>query len=405
MVSGKKILPAVLVWLAVIAGISGGVLIKTLVEKPRQPETETVETAEVTEPENLVQPKTAASAPTGTQPEPAAKEAEGREQRQQEESREDLEKKLMILKEPKLYSYDHMKKDAELLLGLYPDILTEKSLGQTADCREIICFVIGEPSASEKILITGGIHAREYMTSQLVMKQMTAFLEHVAENGVYQEKSYGELLKNRAVYVIPMVNPDGISISQFGYDGVRTEAVRAQIERIAGMDGMEPGGDYFCYWKANGNGVDLNRNFDALWEQYADPAGHPSSDHYKGEYPGCEAESEALISLTRQEKFRRTISYHTQGSVIYWYFAQEGELYERTNAFARRISNLTGYPMDANYEALDPAGYKDWAISKEGIPSLTIEVGRDTSPVPWEQFGEIWEKNKYVFEETLLDLG
>lgn len=61
--------------------------------------------------------------------------------------------------------------------------------------------------------------------------------------------------------------------------------------------------------------------------------------------------------------------------------------------------------MDADYEALDPAGYKDWAISKEGIPSLTIEVGRDTSPVPWEQFGEIWEKNKFVFEETLLDLG
>ena len=31
--------------------------------------------------------------------------------------------------------------------------------------------------------------------------------------------------------------------------------------------------DYLEQWKSNANGVDLNRNFDALWDSYADPAG------------------------------------------------------------------------------------------------------------------------------------
>ena len=59
---------------------------------------------------------------------------------------------------------------------------------------------------------------------------------------------------------------------------------------------------------------------------------------------------------------------------------------------------MTGYYLDSNYQNLDPAGYKDWAISKMGIPSLTVEVGRETSPVPPAQFSEIWEQNRLVWK-------
>ena len=134
---------------------------------------------------------------------------------------------------------------------------------------------------------------------------------------------------------------------------------------------------------------DLNRNFDALWDSYADPAGHPSADHYKGTAPGCEVESNALIQLTLQEHFSRTISYHTQGDVIYWYFGQENSLYDQTLSFANTIAAATGYPLDADYQALDPAGYKDWAILSQGIPSLTIEVGTGDTPVSPDQFETI----------------
>lgn len=271
------------------------------------------------------------------------------------------------------------------------------------DGRELYHFIIGKLDAENQIFISAGIHAREYITCQLVMKQTVTFLQKLVKNDTYGSQTYQQLMENSAVHVVPMINPDGVSISQLGLEGIQNVSVLEHVKDIAQMDGASLEGSYLVRWKSNANGVDLNRNFDALWESYHDNKGHPSSDHYKGTNPGSEIESAALIQLTEEEKFSRIVTYHSQGSVIYWYFGQSGELLDTTKAFAERIAASTGYYTDANYENLDPAGYKDWAIDHCGIPSITIEVGRDTSPVPMEQFEEIWLRNESVWEETLLD--
>lgn len=305
-----------------------------------------------------------------------------------------------------IYTYEKMECDIQILQRRYPKWIIFDSLGETVDRRQLYHFVVGKPQAANRILISGGMHGREYMTSQLVMKQLFHFLQHLEAGDVYQQDwSYARLLEEKAIHGIPMVNPDGISISQLGLKGIQTEENRRKVLRIAQWDGKRASGKYLENWKANGRGVDLNRNFDAQWEIYKNPADHPSSEHYKGTAPGCEVESKALIQLTRKEKFVRTISYHSQGSVIYWYFFQEGTLYKNNLKFGKRIAALTGYLLENGKEAvMDPAGYKDWAISQEGIPSLTIEIGKECSPVPQEQFPKIWEENKFVWEETLLDL-
>ena len=317
------------------------------------------------------------------------------------------------------YTYENMQDDIEKLQEKYGAYIQISSLGQSADGRELYDLVIGDTNAEKKIFINAGIHAREYITCQLVMKQAEAFLEHIANNDDYEQLSdlqnvdekscnevpYKEMWENCQIHVMPMVNPDGVSISQQGLDGVQTDTVRKNLEQISQMDGASlSDNDYLEQWKSNANGVDLNRNFDALWDSYADPAGHPSADHYKGTAPGCEAESNALIQLTLQEHFSRTISYHTQGDVIYWYFGQEGSLYDQTLSFANTIAAATGYTLDADYQALDPAGYKDWAILSQGIPSLTIEVGTGDTPVSPDQFETIWEENQFVWEEMLKTL-
>ena len=310
--------------------------------------------------------------------------------------------KLIIDDNPVMYTYDNMESDIHTLLVDYPRWITCEEIAKTVDRRSVYCLIIGNPQAGQSILMGGGIHGREYMTSQLVMKQTVAFLRHLEAGDSYHNVSYEKLLENTAIYSVPMINPDGVSISQKGMDGVMTESVKEQIRNIAQLDGQQPEGSYLERWKANAAGVDLNRNFDAQWQEYQDPVGHPSSDHYKGTSPGSEPESAALIGLTEEKRFLRTVSYHTQGSVIYWYFGQEGQIYQDTFDFGQRIAGLTGYDMDADISSLDPAGYKDWAISVFGIPSLTIEIGRDSSPVPPKQFEEIWKRNEYVWEETLL---
>ena len=309
---------------------------------------------------------------------------------------------LLILQDPAMYTYENMIQDTEVLLSLYPDLAAKDVIGTTADGREILHFVVGNPAAEKQIFVNGAIHAREYMTAQLVMKQMAVYLQHVRNGDSYGEYSYPDLWQSCAVHVVPMVNPDGVAISQFGLGGIRNEEIVSGIQEIAAMDGADLTSEYLDKWKANATGVDLNRNFDAWWEAYADPVGHPSSDHYKGEYPGSEPESAALIVLTEENHFSYTISYHNQGRIIYWCFDNMDAIVDRALNWASQLSAATGYSLVNDYSIVDPAGYSDWGIYRCQIPSVTIETASGVSPYLSEQFPQVWEENRNIWEITIL---
>lgn len=300
-----------------------------------------------------------------------------------------------------LYTYGEFQRDMAALQKNAGAALRVDEIGQTVDGNKLYDFRVGNPAAERHLLVFGGIHAREYITAQLVMRQLVQLLSDQSTNGSYENIAVRELLSNTEIHFIPMANPDGISISQLGLEGLRTEAVRETVRQIASKDGKALTESYLRQWKSNANGVDLNRNFDALWESYNDHLGHASADHYKGTAPECELESKALADLTRQFQFDATLSYHTQGEVIYWNFGQEGELKDMSLLLANRVSELTGYRLDGNFQALDTAGYKDWAISKMGIPSLTIEAGHGGNPVDPAQMDAIWRENRNVVPMTL----
>lgn len=300
-----------------------------------------------------------------------------------------------------LYTYGEFQRDMAALQKNAGAAFRVDEIGQTVDGNKLYDFRVGNPAAERHLLVFGGIHAREYITAQLVMRQLVQLLSDQSTNGSYENIAVRELLSNTEIHFIPMANPDGISISQLGLEGLHTEAVRETVRQIAAKDGKALTESYLRQWKSNANGVDLNRNFDALWESYNDHLGHASADHYKGTAPECELESKALADLTRQFQFDATLSYHTQGEVIYWNFGQEGELKNMSLLLANRVSELTGYRLDGNFQALDTAGYKDWAISKLGIPSLTIEAGHGGNPVDPAQMDAIWRENRDVVPMTL----
>ena len=302
------------------------------------------------------------------------------------------------------YTYTQMESDLQQLLSSYSDYLTMDSLAQTADGRQLYHVIVGPKTASRHVLVFGSIHAREYMTTQLVMRQMERLLAQYRDNTLYQDMGMRDILADTAVHFIPMTNPDGVTISQLGLDGVNLPETRERLEQIRAMDGSSDPASYYRVWKSNAMGVDLNRNFDAKWDLYNDHVGHPSADHYKSTAIETEVESKALVELTKAYPFVRTISYHTQGGVIYWYFEQSGELRDVNLELAEMVSEETGYWIDSDYTKLDPAGYKDWAISKMGIPSLTIEVGTGSSPVDPAQFEGVWAQNKNVCQRVLYSL-
>ncbi len=314
--------------------------------------------------------------------------------------------KFIVDQNPSLYTYEDMENDINNIKNVFPNDAKVESLTDTIDGRKVYDIVLGDIASDKHIMIQGSIHAREYITTQLVMKQLIEFLRKLnTQEEFYNDRTARELISGCAIHIIPMVNPDGVSISQLGVDGIKKDTTLEGIKKIALSDGKSiDDKNYLIQWKANAQGVDLNRNFDALWDKYEGPS-NPSSDHYKGSSVGCTAETKALIELTCKYPFKRTISYHTMGRVIYWYFGQTGNLQDETEKFAKVFSKMTGYAVDKNYENLDPAGYKDWAIIKMQIPSLTVEVGEGNNPVDSSQFEVIYQENEKAIGLMLNDIN
>lgn len=307
---------------------------------------------------------------------------------------------LIVYTTPEKYSYENLLHDIEILCDNYPAQVQAVNLCDTPDGRQVIDIILGDTKNENQILIFGAMHAREYITIQIVMRQLCESIDALnGYGGTYKGISTAKLLQGVTIHFVPNSNPDGVAISQFGLPAINSDLIRQEVSKIVGDSEQ---------WKANVRGVDLNRNFDADWQDYYG-AQYPASERYKGTFPGSEPESAALIRLTKNYPMKRTISYHSCGDVIYWYYKQQGAVLETSKRFAQIISDETGYWLDSDYTALDPAGFKDWAVYKLGVPSLTIETGAENgasiiAPVPISRFSSIWQRNKNVVYATVYDL-
>ncbi len=284
------------------------------------------------------------------------------------------------------YTYERMKQDLSALQQAYPGILTLQTLAQTADNRKIVLCIAGNPDAAHRILITGAIHGREHMTALLAMKLMEQYLHSV-------QSGQGESFEDVAFYVIPMLNPDGVTISQLGAEGVVNNDLRDGVEEVIQREDTQA-----SLWKSNANGVDLNRNFPVGWDLLYDEG--PSSTRYRGEAPLCEAETKAVEELLNTVSFDVTVSYHATGSIQYWQYKQDGQLLEKTRALAQAIYKVTGYPLatSEDEEDLEGGGLRDWALMQFGIPSVTVEIGCLDAPLAPMEWGAILQRNSGVFE-------
>ena len=93
-----------------------------------------------------------------------------------------------------------------------------------------------------------------------------------------------------------------------------------------------------------------------------------------------------------------TLSYHTQGEVIYWKFLD----YEvpRAAEIANEFARVSGYVAEETPYGSGFAGYKDWFIQTYLKPGYTIEAGLGENPLPLSQLPDIYRDN-----EGILTLG
>ncbi len=220
------------------------------------------------------------------------------------------------------------------------------------------------PSPKRSVVILGGTHAREWIAPATVMA-ITKNLIDTLKNP--SDSLRPQLENNVALYVLPMVNPDGYVHTWTSY-------------RMWRKNRRNNGGGVY--------GVDLNRNYSKAWGGEGS-SGTPSSDTYRGPSAFSEPETTAIknycLTLTNIKGF---IDFHSYAEKILWPWA-----YTTTPPPNVSVSSVPGNAMRSAMIAAGGHAYiagmtsttlyissgssKDYIFDLYGCSAYTIEL-RDT---------------------------
>lgn len=289
------------------------------------------------------------------------------------------------------YTYDIMDRNIRGLKARYPFIEVGVA-GRSVLGKNLYYIRLG--NGPTEVFYNAAHHSLEWITAPLLMKFVENFARAYADHSSIQGYNIRNLWSRGSIYIMPMVNPDGVNLV---LEGLKRDNPYYNQLRVWNDTGQP----FSQVWNANIRGVDLNRNYPASWEEAKaqEPSlgvDGPGPTRYGGPRPLSEPETQAVVNFTRQHDFKLVIAYHTQGRVIYWLYQNIRP--PRALEIARIFSGITGYAVaDVPYAAAY-AGYKDWFVEQYRRPGYTFEVGIGRNPISIGQFDRIYREN----EEVLL---
>ena len=234
------------------------------------------------------------------------------------------------------YTYDNM---TALLINLSqnnPDIMSLTSIGTTYEGREIWMVKLSDNVQTEEeepgVLLMGAHHGDEkpsfevliffinYMIDTYQMEDTDTDgdgainedpidgLDNDDDGTVDEdpiEHRVRDVLATTELYIIPMVNPDGVEYEW-----------RKNREPNYGADGQSP--------SITSYGVDLNRNYGYMWNiVYLFPDNYfleyllnDQSWIYRGEEPFSEIESQSVKAFVESHDISISLSYHDYGEFM-----------------------------------------------------------------------------------------
>ena len=272
------------------------------------------------------------------------------------------EGKVFLLQNKSVYTYEDFTADIKALKEKNKEIPIF-SIGRSVQGKPIFAIKLG--NGTRRIFYSGAYHGMEHLTAKVLFEFVSGLVEG----------KYGDILKGVTLYVVPMVNPDGIEIAATG----------------------KP-------WQANARGVDINHNFDAMWhlskaleESYG--ITEPGATRYGGEFPESEPEAKAVANFTRQNKFDMVMALHSQGQVIYYDFC--GVVPKGTEEYLSRFEKASVYRRELPSGISSYGGYKDWFIKKFKKPGFTVEIGKGENPLPLKVAEEVYKEVEGILQEGL----
>jgi len=271
------------------------------------------------------------------------------------------------------HTYGEILREVNALQQTFPDLVQRIQIGTTTRHQQPIYAVkvsrdVKRFDARPAILINGCHHSNELLGAEICTAALHEFVEKYGT-----DPDVTQWVDIFQIYIVPVVNVDGHDIVTSGQDPRWRKNAR---------DTDSNGVVNFT------DGVDINRNYDFNWAHGG--SGDPSSERYRGPFPFSESEPRALALFAQQKRFVLSITYHSQGEVIYYPWTWGGRkapddalLTEIARGLAGSIPTMRG---DSSYKAEYGAGLVGqsypWLYGRAGTFDFVVETGKGASIFP-----------------------
>lgn len=253
-------------------------------------------------------------------------------------------------------------------------------IGRSILGRPLHFFRIG--GGQDAVLYVGAHHGMEWITALLLYRLLDDLCRSAAERG-----REAVLPNGKSLYVLPLLNPDGVEIELHG-----AAAGGVMAERLLRQNNQNTD---FIHWQANARGVDLNHNYDAGFYAYKEIergagilSGGPT--RYSGEYPFSEPETEALRRFLKILTPALTLTLHTQGEEIFYHPVEPPV--PRAAEIGSMLARLTGYQLGEADGMAAYGGMSDYVAEKLRLPAYTLECGLGCNPLPLRDAPRIYRR-------------
>lgn len=153
------------------------------------------------------------------------------------------------------YNYNVLIDNLYSLKRTYPFLYID-SIGDSVLGNALVYIRIG--NGSKEVFYNASFHANEWITTPILMKFVEDFCVAYSNNSTIYGYSAREIFNSSSIYIVPMVNPDGVNLVTGSLPYNSSAYIYARNIASNYPDIPFPNG-----WKANIEGVDLNLQFPA----------------------------------------------------------------------------------------------------------------------------------------------
>jgi hypothetical protein len=236
------------------------------------------------------------------------------------------------------HSYAQMTTELQTIATTYPEITRLYDLGQSVQGRVLWGLKITDNPDDEEnepeVRICGLHHGNEYMSAELPLNLALLLVQNYST-----DPTITELVDNREIWIIPMVNPDG---------------------REAGT-------------RYNAHGIDLNRNYGYMPESAT---------------PYSEPETRAMRNNALQNNFVLSLSFHCSGDIVNYVWNYKHQRVPDNTAvesLSEQYGSHNGYWVVEGYDWYQTLGdCNDFSYGTRGDMDWTIEVQDSNIPQAWD---------------------